>query len=490
MNKDFETLNPQAVWRHFKNIMAIPHPSGHEAALGRYITNFATSLGLESEVDGAGNVIVRKGATEGMESRKGVILQAHLDMVPQKNGDKVFDFESDPIEGYIDGDWVRADGTTLGADNGLGVAAALAILEDTTLKHGDLELLFTASEETGMDGAYALTADQLRGDILLNLDTEEHGELCIGCAGGLDLIVTFDHELIPTPQGEDYVARRLMVGGLRGGHSGIEIDQQRGNAIKLLFRFLRFTKLDLLIAAVDGGSLKNAIPREAYVDILIQNDDLELFEEQVARYEQTIAEEHSPVESSIKVSLSEIEYPECMIEDNAASCMVWSIAGAPDGVYRMSNHIPGLVQTSSNLGVIRSEGEQTTATIFVRSSMESEKIALADHIASVFELADAEVECDGSHPAWQPNTASPILNIMKEGYRELFGSEPKVLAVHAGLECGLIGATYPRLDMISFGPTIVSPHSPAERAQISSVADFYRLLCYTIESVLGQPHQI
>ncbi len=483
MNRDFETLNPQAVWRHFKNIMAIPHPSGHEVAIGEYITSFAASLGLESEVDEAGNVIVRKGATIGMESRKGVILQAHLDMVPQKNNDKEFDFETDSIEGYIDGDWVRADGTTLGADNGLGVAAALAVLEDKELKHGDMELLFTASEETGMDGAYALTAEQLKGDVLLNLDTEEHGELCIGCAGGLDLLITFDHELIPTPQGEDYVARRLSIGGLRGGHSGIEIDQQRGNAIKLLFRFLRLTKLDVLISYVSGGSLKNAIPREAYVDVLIQSDDVEIFAEQVARYEQTIREEHAPVESSIVVTLSEIEYPEFMIEENAASCMVWSIAGCPDGVYRMSNHIPGLVQTSSNLGVIRSEGEQTTATIFVRSSMESEKIALADHIASVFELADAEVECDGSHPAWQPNTNSPILNIMKEGYEELFGCEPKVLAVHAGLECGLIGATYPRLDMISFGPTIVSPHSPAERAQVSSVEKFYRLLRYAIENI-------
>ncbi len=482
MNKNFESLDPQAVWRHFKNIMAIPHPSGHEGAIGKYVTDFATSLGLESEVDSAGNVIVRKGATEGMESRKGVILQAHLDMVPQKNSDKEFDFESDPIEGYIDGDWVHANGTTLGADNGLGVAAALAILEDKELKHSDLELLFTASEETGMDGAYALTQDQLKGDVLLNLDTEEHGELCIGCAGGLDLLITFEHELTPTPQ-EDYIARRLSIGGLRGGHSGIEIDQQRGNAIKLLFRLLRLTKLEILISNVEGGSLKNAIPREAYVDILIQNEDLELFEEQVARYEQTIREEHAPVESAISVTLSDIEYPAMMIEENAASCMVWSIAGCPDGVYRMSNHIPGLVQTSSNLGVIRCEGEMTTATIFVRSSMESEKIALADHIASVFELADAEVECDGSHPAWQPNTDSPILSCMKRGYEELFGCEPTVLAVHAGLECGLIGATYPRLDMISFGPTIVSPHSPAERAQISSVDKFYHLLRYAIENV-------
>ncbi len=238
MNKNFDALNPQAVWRHFKNIMAIPHPSGHEVAIAKYITDFADSLGLENEVDSTGNVIVRKGATEGMESRKGVILQAHLDMVPQKNSDKEFDFVNDPIEGYIDGDWIRANGTTLGADNGLGVAAALAILEDKELKHSDLELLFTASEETGMDGAYALTAEQLKGDILLNLDTEEHGELCIGCAGGLDLLITFDNELVPTPQG-DYTARRLSIGGLRGGHSGIEIDQQRGNAIKLLFRFLR-----------------------------------------------------------------------------------------------------------------------------------------------------------------------------------------------------------------------------------------------------------
>ncbi len=485
MDKNFEALKPQAVWRHFNNILSIPHPSGHEAALAQYITEFANSLGLKSEVDEAGNVIVRKPASEGMESRKGVILQAHLDMVPQKNSDLDFDFESDPIDAYIDGDWVRANGTTLGADNGLGVAAALAVLEDKELKHGDLELLFTAAEETGMDGAYALTAEQLNGDVLLNLDTEEHGELCIGCAGGLDLLVSFDNEMVPSPEG-DYVARRLSVGGLRGGHSGLEIDQQRGNAIKLLFRFLRLTKIDLLLSKIEGGSLKNAIPREAYVDLLVLSDDLELFEEQVGRYEETLSTEYAPVESSITLSLSEIEYPEMTIEEGVASCIVWSMAGCPDGVYRMSNYIDGLVQSSSNLGVIRSDEEHTTAEIFVRSSMESEKTALADHIASVFELADGEVTCDGSHPAWQPNTSSEILGCVKDGYKSLFGEEPKVLAVHAGLECGLIGATYPRLDMISFGPTIVSPHSPVERAQVSSVEKFYRLLCYTMENIANK----
>lgn len=482
MNRDLTKLQPETLWRHFSNIMSIPHPSHHEAALAQHIIDFAKDHTLEYEQDEVGNVIIRKGATPGMESRKGIILQGHIDMVPQRSVDREFDFERDPIEGYIDGEWVRANGTTLGADNGIGAAAALAILEDETLAHGDLEALFTINEEQGMDGAFGLAEGRLKGDILLNLDTERDGELCIGCAGGLYLVANFEYDRVSTPCGGEYVARRLEVSGLRGGHSGIQIGEQRGNANKLLFRLLRLTKLEILLVDFEGGTLRNAIPREAYTDILIHRDDIEIFEEQVARYEETIRQEYSSIESNIKVSLNAIEYPTDMIEEGAASCIVWAISGCPDGVAKMSYTIPDLVQTSSNLAVVKSNREGASVEFLLRSSSESEKVELADSIASIFELADAEVECAGGYPGWLPNLDSPILKSMREGHLALFGEEAEVVAVHAGLECGIIGATYPALDMISFGPTIVSPHSPAEAVEISTVAKFYQLLRYTLEN--------
>ncbi len=446
-----------------------------------YLTTFAEANGLECVEDSAGNILIRKDASKGMESRQGVVLQAHIDMVPQKNNDKEFDFTSDPIEGYIDGDWVRADGTTLGADNGIGVAAALAVLEDKTLVHGSIEALFTSNEECGMDGAFGLSEELLKGSILLNLDTEDDDELCIGCAGGLDLVVSFDHEMVTTPQGK-YTALRLEVKGLRGGHSGCQIHEQRGNANKLLFRFLRLTKLDILLSSVNGGTLRNAIPREAHADILVHNDDLAHLKEQVERYAETLRAEYRTIESDLQVNLVPIDYPQMMIDEDSAACMVWAIAGCPDGVNKMSYTMPNLVQCSSNLAIVRSDDSSTTVELLLRSASESEKVALADSIASVFELADAEVECQGGYPGWEPNIASPILNSMVAGYKELFGSEPRVIAIHAGLECGVIGSTYPNLDSISFGPTIVSPHSPDECVNIPSVEKFYKLLRYTIES--------
>ncbi len=476
------SLEPQAVWRHFADIMAIPHISYHEGALKEHVKRFAESLNIEAVEDRAGNLILRKGATEGMSDRKGVILQGHLDMVPQRGATKVFDFLSDPIEGYVDGEWVRANDTTLGADNGLGLAAAMALLEDKELKHGEIEVLMTLSEEVGMDGAFGLEEGILQGDILLNLDTEVEGELCIGCAGGLDLIATFEYEMEATPE-SGYVARRLSVSGLRGGHSGIEINEQRGNANKLLFRLLRLSKLDILLCGVDGGSLRNAIPRDAAADILIATSELEDFERQVAKYESTINEEYAAADGAISVTLTEIEQPVEMIDPSAASCIVWAIAGCQDGVYRYSKEMAGLVQSSSNLAIVKSESGRTKVELLLRSSSESEKSSLADSIASIFELADAEVICEGGYPGWQPNLESPILREMVASYRELFGREVEVRAVHAGLECGVIGATYPKFDMISFGPTILSPHSPAERANIASVEKFYRLLRHTVENI-------
>ncbi len=482
------------VWKHFAAMLEIPHPSYHEDAIRQYFKDFVAKQNengkkLECTEDSAGNILIRKEATAGMEDRATIVLQAHMDMVPQKNNDTQFDFTKDAVQAYIDGDWVRAKGTTLGADNGIGVAAALAILEescndDNSIAHPALEALFTSNEECGMDGAFGLSEEFLKGEILLNLDTEDEGELCIGCAGGLDFEVRFDHEREESPKAEDgdYVAKRLSVKGLKGGHSGCQIHEQRANANKLLFRFLRFTKLNLLISKIDGGSLRNAIPREAYADILIHSDDIKDFEEQVKRFEAMVTKEYAAIENSIEITLTNIDYPTTIIEENVASCIVWAIAGCPDGVAKMSDTMPGLVQTSSNLAIVKTseDGARTEVELFLRSSSESEKIALADSIASIFELADAEVTCGGSHPGWLPNIDSPILKTMQESYERLFGKRAEVRAVHAGLECGIIGATYPNLDMISFGPTIVSPHSPDECAEISSVEKFYRLLKYTL----------
>ncbi len=482
MERDFSTLQPQMLWSHFANIMGIPHPSKHEAAIIEYAKTVAERCGAEYKVDSAGNIVIKKSATKGMEDRKGVILQGHLDMVPQKEVDRVFDFETDPIDGYIDGEWVRANGTTLGADNGVGVAAALAILEDQELAHGEVEVLFTVNEEMGMDGAFGLEEGVLQGDILLNLDTEVEGELCIGCAGGLSLTSTFDHERCDAPT-EGYVARRLSIAGLRGGHSGIQINEQRGNANKLLFRLLRLTKVDILLADISGGTLNNAIPRESYADILINSEEIEIFEEQIERYAEMIGEEYASIESNITVSLNEIEHPRTIIEESAASCIVWAIAAAHDGVYRYSYDIAKLPETSSNLAIVKSFETKTTVEFLIRSFSEGGKIELADTIASTFELADAEVSCGEGYPGWQPNTNSEILKIMSNIYNNMYGESPDVKAVHAGLECGIIGATYPALDMISFGPTIVSPHSPAEALNIASVERFYSLLKETLQNI-------
>ncbi len=468
-------LAPQLLWRHFKNIMAIPHTSLHEHALKGYARTVAERCGAIVEEDEVGNLIIRKRASEGMCDRKGVILQAHLDMVAQCNSDMGFDFLNNPIEGYIDGEWVRANGMTLGADNGIGVAAALSVLEDQEAQHGDLELLLTVNEEMGMDGAFGLKEGELSGDILLNLDTEVEGELCIGCAGGLSLTATFEHERVAAPR-TGYVARRLSVSGLRGGHSGIQINEQRANANKLLFRLLRVTKLDVMLVDVSGGTLSNAIPREAYADLLINEEDITLFEAQMLRHARLIEIEYESVESNMSVEISEIEYPDTIIEESAASCIVWAIAAAHDGVYRYSHTMAGVVDTSSNLAIVRSSENETKVELLLRSFSESSKSALADTLASTFELADAEVSCTEGYPGWVPSYSSQILEVVSRVYRELFNSEASVKAVHAGLECGIIGDTYHDMDMISFGPTIVSPHSPDEMVNIESVERFYRLL--------------
>ena len=482
MDRNLAALKPALVWKHFAEIVRIPRPSHHEEAIRRYVLEFARSRGLEAREDEAHNVYVRKPATKGMENRKGVILQAHLDMVPQKNNDKQFDFLTDPIDAYIDGEWVTADGTTLGADNGIGAASILAVLEDDTLVHGPIETLFTATEETGMDGAFGLKPGVLQGEILLNLDSEQEGELYVGCAGGLDANTTFRYEAAPTPA-EGYAAAKLVVKGLKGGHSGIQIVCQRANANKLLFRFLNAAPCEVLLASVDGGGLRNAIPREAEAVVLVPEAQYEAFAEAVAAYGKTVCGEFDGIEDAISVTVARCERPERMLPQETAVRLTRAVVGCPDGVVRMSLSMPGLVQTSSNLARVVSDGETVKLQSLLRSSVRSEKFALGEAIAAVFALAGAETELTGAYDGWNPDMKSPILKAMTASYEALYGRKPAITAIHAGLECGIIGGKYPGLDMISFGPTICYPHSPDEKVEIASVEKFYDFLVHTLRNV-------
>ena len=478
MNYNLEQLKPELVWKHFKAICQIPHPSHYEEKIREYVVEFAKAHNLEYSVDEACNVYVAKPATPGYENRKGIVLQAHLDMVAQKNNDKVFDFKTDPIEAYIDGEWVTANGTTLGADNGIGAAAILAILEDNTLEHGAIEGLFTATEETGLDGALGLKSGLLKGDILLNLDSETEGEFYVGCAGGIDINMAIPYTAVATPEG--WSAMKLEVKGLKGGHSGIQISLQRGNANRLLCRWLLHTKQEWLLASIDGGGLRNAIPREAQAVVLVK--DVEAFKAEAAAYEKTLQSEFENIEDSIVVVAEEVAAPAEIIPAEVATKLIKAIVGAPNGVVKMSVEMEGLVQTSTNLARVVSNGECVKIQCLLRSSVSSEKFAVAEAIKGVFEMAGAEVELSGSYDGWKPNMQSPILKVMSSSYEALYGNKPLVAAIHAGLECGIIGGVYPNLDMISFGPTICYPHSPDEKVEIASVAKFYEFLLHTLKN--------
>ena len=478
MDKNFSALAPALVWKHFAAICNIPHPSHHEEKIREYVVDFAKEQGLEYTVDEANNVYVRKPATAGMENRKGIVIQAHLDMVPQKNNDKVFDFENDPIEAYIDGEWVTANGTTLGADNGIGAAAILAVLEDKTLVHGPVEALFTATEETGMDGAFGLKGGLLQGEILLNLDSETEGELYVGCAGGLDANITLPYTAEAAPAG--YVAYAVEVKGLKGGHSGIQIGYQRANANRELFRLLDASACNLRLASVDGGGLRNAIPREATAVVLVAEGDVATFEAEVATFEKTLIAEFANIEDSISVKAAVVSTPAEVIPAEVATKLAKAVIGAPNGVIKMSVEMEGLVQTSSNLARVVSDGQTVKIQCLLRSSVNSEKHALGAAIKGVFELAGATVELTGDYDGWKPNMESPILHTMLASYESLYGVKPAVMAIHAGLECGIIGGKYEGLDMISFGPTICFPHSPDEKVEIASVEKFYSFLLHTL----------
>ena len=483
MDKNLTALKPASVWKHFAEIAAIPRPSHSEERIREYLVAFAESRGLEYTVDEAGNVYMRKDATAGMENRKGIVMQAHVDMVPQKNNDKEFDFENDPIEAYIDGEWVTANGTTLGADNGIGVAAILAVLEDDAIEHGPVEALFTATEETGMDGAFGLKGGLLKGEILLNLDSETEGELYVGCAGGTDANVTLRYAAEAVPA-EGYEPLRIEVKGCKGGHSGIQIICQRANANRLLFRLVRMLErvTDVKLCSVDGGGLRNAIPREAEAVVMVKTADVPTVERTVEAFEKTVVAEFAGIEDSISVKIAAAERPASMIPDAVAAKLAAAMVACPDGVARMSTAMEGLVQTSNNLARVVSDGSAVKIQTLMRSSVRSEKEAMADAISAVFELAGAEVELTGSYDGWNPDMNSPILKAMLASYEALYGVRPSVTAIHAGLECGIIGSKYEGLDMISFGPTICYPHSPDEKVEIASVAKFYDFLLHTLKN--------
>ena len=468
-------LAPQNVWKHFYSLTQIPRPSGHMEKITEFLVNFGKGLGLESFVDEIGNVIIRKAATPGMENRKGVILQAHMDMVPQKNNDTVHDFTKDPIETYIDGDWVKAKGTTLG------VAAIMAVLEDNSLKHGPLEALITKDEETGMYGAFGLKPGTLKGEILLNLDSEDEGELYIGCAGGIDLTATLEYK--EEAPAADSVARKITLKGLRGGHSGLEINQGRGNANKLLARVAHdvLIEFDSQLASFEGGNMRNAIPREACAVLVFNPEDTEGLEDYIKEYEAQINAEYAPIESDITLTIESVELPTAIVPAEIQDNMINVLMACQDGVMRMIPTVPDTVETSSNLAIVIIGGGKAEVRILARSSCDTMKEFLADSLTACFAMAGMKVELSGGYSGWQPNVDSPILHAMKLSYKQQFGVEPAVKVIHAGLECGIIGANCPGLDMISFGPTLRSPHSPDERALIPTVPKFYDFLVATLE---------
>ena len=480
---ELKDLNPQIVWKNFYSLTRIPRPSKKEGKAADFLYDFGKSLGLETVRDEVGNIIIRKPATPGMENRKGVILQGHMDMVPQKNADKVHDFEKDPIEAWVDGDWVRARGTTLGADNGLGVAVAMSVLESKDLKHGPVEVLVTVDEETGMTGARALNPGLLYGDILINLDSETEGELYVGCAGGLDITAELPYGTVPVPAG--YKAFRLNVKGLKGGHSGMDIVLYRANANKVAARALLplLRDMGVKLASIDGGSLRNAIPREAFAVILVPEDKVAQVEKSVADTCSAVKGEYASTDPEASVFLEAVAVPESYIEETAALAAVRAVSGCPDGVWRMSDAVPGLVETSNNTAIVKSDDGRIFIKTLMRSSVDSAKEAMAEEARSVFELAGFKVDFSGGYPGWAPDSSSEILHLMKDVYKRLFGKEPAVMAVHAGLECGILGGAYPHWDMVSCGPTILSPHSPDERAYIPTVEKWWRFVTATLENI-------
>jgi dipeptidase D len=471
-------LEPQNIWKNFAALNSVPRPSKKEEKVIEFIKNFGENLGLPTSVDEVGNVIIKKTATSGMENRQTVVLQSHLDMVCQKNNDVDFDFDTQGIEMFVDGDWVKAKGTTLGADNGLGVAAIMTILESKDIAHPAIEALFTIDEETGMTGAIGLKPHQLTGEILLNLDTEEDDEIDIGCAGGIDVTASATYNLTFTPQ--NFV--KIDIKGLQGGHSGMDIHKGFGNSNVILGRLL-FAGIsnEIQLISIDGGGLRNAIPREAHAVVALNNADE--FSQKLEALKTDILEEFATVEKDLEINFSKTETTENGLSIEDSKKIIYALKSAHNGVYRMSPDVADLVEASNNIARVELKNGNLRILNLTRSSVESSKIAVAEQLKSVFELAGMQVEFSGSYPGWKPKPGAEIIKVMTNIYEKEFGEKPNVVACHAGLECGIIGANYPMMEMVSFGPTIKGAHSPDERASISSTQKFWKYLQEILKNI-------
>ncbi|MBE7630005.1 aminoacyl-histidine dipeptidase [Tenacibaculum piscium] len=483
MNSDIKNLEPKAIWKNFANLNAIPRPSKKEEKIIQFMVDFGKNLNLETIVDKVGNVIIRKPASVGMENRKAIVLQSHLDMVHQKNADTVFDFDTQGIKMFIEGDWVKAQGTTLGADNGLGVASIMAILEASDIAHPAIEALFTIDEETGMTGAMGLDAGILKGEILLNLDTEDDDEISMGCAGGVDVTATRKYPQENTP--ENTTAFSIAITGLTGGHSGMDIHKGLANANKIMNRLLfdGFTNFGLRIAEINGGSLRNAIPRESFSKVVIDTISKEPFLFETQELINTIKKEFASLEPNLAIVLETIETPKYVMDLGIQEGLIKAVYTALNGVYRMSPDIEGLVETSNNIARVTVKEGNVKVACLTRSSSDSNKWDLANSLRCAFELAGFNVEFSGTYPGWLPNLDSEILKIVEKLYVDLHNEQPNVAACHAGLECGLLGQNYPEMDMVSFGPNIRAPHSPDERAQISSTQKYWKFLLEILKNI-------
>ncbi len=483
MNEKILNLQPAPVWAWFKEVLNIPRPSKKEDKIIAFLLDFGKKHNLETLQDEVGNVLIRKPATPGMENRKPVVLQSHVDMVCEKNSDKTHDFENDPIETVIKDGWVYANGTTLGADDGIGIAAQLAVLASKDIEHGPVECLFTVDEETGLTGAFGLKPGFLKSEILLNLDSEDEGQLYIGCAGGQDTLAWLPYEKEKIPEG--YAAFRIMVSGLKGGHSGDDINKGRGNANKLLNRFLWETKdeLGLKLSSFDGGNLRNAIAREAFAIVLVPEDKEPDLNEFVQNYQEIFRSEYHITEPELRFDWSKTDMPDHCVADESVFKLLNALYACPHGVIAMSQDIENFVETSTNLASVKFEEKEILITTSQRSSVESEKTDVVNMVASVFHLVGAKIEQSDGYPGWTPNPGSKIVEITAQSYKKLFNTQPEVLAIHAGLECGLIGDKYPGMDMVSFGPTIKGAHSPVEGIEIESVLKFWDLTLDVLKNI-------
>ena len=475
-------LEPKALWSNFYSLTCCPRPSKHEEAVRDFLVKWAKDKKIDCRVDKVGNIIMTKPATKGMEKRRPVVLQAHMDMVPQARAGKVHDFLKDPIETKIVEDWVYACDTTLGADDGLGVAAIMAVFESKTIKHGPLEALITTDEETGMTGAFGLKANELKGEFLLNLDSETEGELYVGCAGGVDATLNIPYSTEKAPKG--YCAYKLSFGGLKGGHSGMEINTGRANVNKLMFRHLRWVaECGLRLISISGGNMRNAIPRDAEAVIAFPKEHTDCILAEFDKVAGWVKKELASVEPDFFMKYEKVRMTQNVISDADTQKIINLMMVAPNGVIRMSRDMEGLVETSLNLAIVKTTGKNFTVQALLRSSVDTAKDALAERLVCLAEMAGGTCKLTGAYPGWKPNMQSPLLKTMKQTYKKLYKKEPAVVAIHAGLECGLLGGKYPDMDMISFGPTLQSPHSPDERANIPSSKKFFDFLVAALEAI-------